>query len=81
MNGTADDLQGNGLFASDDKLHVGEGVGILVETNSVSVITMDAMSDLSQTISDPPTQTEVAALQTAFNDLLASLRTQGILQP
>jgi len=36
-------------------------------------------ADVNQTISNPPTQAEVQALSDAFDDLLAKLRTAGLL--
>src|SRR5262249_35093918 len=40
-----------------------------------------AVPNLTQTISNPPTQTEVQNIQTKVNDLLTSLRNAGIITP
>jgi len=38
-----------------------------------------AVADLNQTISDPPTDTEVQAISDKVDELLASLRAAGII--
>lgn len=39
----------------------------------------EAVADLTQIISNPPTQAQVQAIQTKINALLASLRAAGVL--
>ena len=43
------------------------------------VLQMAAITDLAQTITNPPTQTEVQDLSTKVDELLAALRTAGML--
>jgi len=43
------------------------------------VLRASAIADLSQTITDPPTQAEVQAISDKVDALLAALRTSGVL--
>lgn len=43
------------------------------------VLQATAVSDLGQNISDPPTETEVQAISDKIDELLASLRTAGVV--
>lgn len=42
---------------------------------------VDAINDLDQTISNPPTQAEVQAISDKIDEILANWRTSGILEP
>ncbi|MBC8158289.1 MAG: hypothetical protein H8E94_03045 [Alphaproteobacteria bacterium] len=53
--------------------------GLASSSEAGNVYMAVAVADLSQTISDPPTQTEVQDISTKIDDLLAKLRTAGSL--
>lgn len=50
--------------------------GPLVNTEGV----VGSVEDLDQTIADPPTQAEVQAISDKVDELLAALRSAGILE-
>lgn len=56
------------------------GTGDTATTSTAGVVLQAAaVADLAQTITDPPTQAEVQAISDKIDNLLAALRTAGIL--
>ncbi len=52
------------------------GLGAMATVNAVA-----AVADLTQTITNPPTQTEVTNIQNKINELLGAMRTAAHLTP
>lgn len=66
-----------------------EATRLVVRMGAVGAVTagaevtgdQPAIADLNQTISNPPTQAEVQAISDKVDDILAALRTAGLLTP
>ena len=68
-------------LSTADLTEIEEAVASFDELRALAdAIPMAAIADLDQTITDPPTQTEVQALSDKVDALLGALRTANLLE-